>query len=90
MRDREASITEPEDLKDLQDMIDIIDFTIEVNAHQQYYYRRSASLSTRDVAKALYLEMADEAEGFLSRLRARRQKLWDAIGDLWNVERNRQ
>lgn len=83
-------MVEPEDLKELQEMVKIVDFAIEMYAHEDQYYCRCATPSTREVAKALYLEMADEVELSLNRLRARRQKLWNALSDLETAERNKR
>lgn len=82
-------MSENEELyKDLMDMIEIINTTIEINAHEEQFYRRSAASSTREVAKTLFLEIADDVEQSLNKLRARRQKLWDALHDL-EAERKR-
>lgn len=68
--------------KDLKDMVEIIETTIRINAREESFYRRSAASSTREVAKKLFLEMADDFKKTLEKLQARRRKLLDAISDL--------
>lgn len=81
-------MSENEELyKDLLDMIEIINTTIEIDAREEEFYRRSAAASTREVAKALFLEIADDVKGYLNKLRARRQRLWDALHDLETAEK---
>ena len=73
--------------KELTDMIEIINTTIEIDAMEEQFYRRSAAATTNEVSKALFLEIADEVEKYLNSMRARRQKLWDALGDLDAAEK---
>lgn len=72
-----------EDLsKDLLAMIEIITTTIEINTREEQFYRRSADASTREVARALFLEIADDLLKYREKLEGRRNKLMDALNDL--------
>ena len=74
--------------KELMDMLEIINTTIEINAREEEFYRRSAAATTNKVSKVLFLEIADEVEQYLDRMRARRQRLWDALRDLEAAEKS--
>ncbi|MDD4859032.1 MAG: hypothetical protein PHR56_02350 [Dehalococcoidales bacterium] len=72
-----------EDLsKDLLAMIEIITTTIEINTREEDFYRRSAKASTREVARVLFLEIADDIRVYREKLENRRRKLMDALSDL--------
>jgi len=76
-----------DDLRDLRDMIEIINTTIEINAKEEEFYRRSAAASGREGTRDLFLEIADEIAQFLNALRARRQNLWSVLDDLEVAQR---
>ena len=80
-------MTDRDDLRDLRDMIEIINTTIEINAKEEEFYRRSAAASSREGTKDLFLEIADEIAQFLNALRARRQNLWSVLDDLEVAQR---
>jgi len=76
-----------DDLRDLRDMIEIINTTIEINAKEEEFYRRSAAASGREGTRDLFLEIANEVAQFLNTLRARRQNLWSALHDLETAQK---
>ena len=73
--------------KELMDMIEILNTTVEINARDEQFYRRSAVASTNEVAKALFLEIANDVEQYLNKMRERRQRLRDALRDLEAAEK---
>ena len=82
-------MSENKDLyKDLNDMIEIISTTIEINTREEEFYRRSAAASTGEVAKALFLEIADDVAEYRKSLEDRREKLQEALNDLKVVKGN--
>jgi len=68
--------------KDMTDMIEVITTSIEINAREEDFYRRSAAASGSEVARALFLEIADDVQKHVTALQARRRKLCDALRDL--------
>ena len=72
--------------KDLEDMIEILGVAIVGQETEEQFFRRSAEASTSAVAKALFLEIAEEFVGYRRNLEARKRKLEEALEDLKRAE----
>jgi len=72
--------------KDLEDMIEILSVAIVGQETEEQFFRRSAEASSSAVAKALFLEIAEEFVGYRRNLEARKQKLEGALEDLKRAE----
>jgi rubrerythrin len=68
--------------KDMQDMIEVLSLSIVREETEEQFYRRSASASTSNVVRALFLEIANEVAKHRQNLEQRRERLLDALEDL--------
>jgi rubrerythrin len=68
--------------KDIQDMIEVLSISIVREETEERFYRRSASASTSQVVRDLFLEIADEVEKHRQNLEQRRKRLLGALEDL--------
>lgn len=68
--------------KDLEEMIDIITLAIARQEPEEEFFRRSAEASTSEVARALFLEIAEDLARYCKSLETRRQRLLGALKDL--------
>lgn len=73
--------------KDLVNMVEILSTTIEIQGREEEFYRRSARASTSEVAKILFLEIADDLARYRKSLEDRRRRLWEALEDLKKARR---
>jgi YHS domain-containing protein len=73
--------------REIEDMIEILTVAIVRQEAEEQFFRRSAHASTSEIAKALFLEMADDLKRYSETLDMRKQKLLDALADLVNSER---
>jgi rubrerythrin len=65
--------------KDMQNMIEVLSISIVREETEEQFYRRSASASTSQVVKDLFLEIADEVKKHRQNLEQRREKLTGAL-----------
>ena len=68
--------------KDLEAMIEAISVTIVREESEEQFYRRSASGSTSQAAKDLFIEIAEQVEKHRMNLEHRRDKLFKDLEDL--------
>ncbi len=68
--------------EDLNSMIEALTLTIAIHEREELFFRRSASVSSSQEVKTLFLEIADEMNHHLTSLKARRRKLADRLGSL--------
>jgi rubrerythrin len=68
--------------KDMRDMIEVLSISIVREEAEEQFYRRSASASTSQVVKELFLEIADEVAKHRQNLEQRRDRLLGALEDL--------
>ena len=68
--------------KDMRDMIEVLSISIVREEAEEQFYRRSASASTSQVVKELFLEIADEVAKYRQNLEQRRDRLLGALDDL--------
>jgi YHS domain-containing protein len=73
--------------REIEDMIEILTIAIVRQETEEQFFRRSAHASTSEVARALFLEIADDLKGYSENLEARRQKLVGALADLVKSDR---
>ena len=66
---------------DLETLIDILNTGIEIHLKEEEFFRRSARVTTRPVAKVLFLEMAEDLAQYRISLENRKHKLLDVISD---------
>ncbi len=67
---------------DLEAMIQALTMTIAIHEREEAFFRRSASISTSEEAKALFREIADEMKDHVSSLENRRNMLEHRLADL--------
>ena len=68
--------------REIEDMIEILTIAIVRQETEEQFFRRSAHASTSEVAKALFLEIADDLKRYSESLETRRKKLMGALADL--------
>jgi rubrerythrin len=68
--------------KDMRDMIEVLSISIVREEAEEQFYRRSASASTSQIVKELFLEIADEVAKHRQNLEQRRDRLLGALEDL--------
>jgi YHS domain-containing protein len=73
--------------REIEDMIEILTIAIVRQETEEQFFLRSAHASTSEVAKALFLEIADDLKRYSESLETRRGKLMGALADLVNSER---
>jgi YHS domain-containing protein/histone H3/H4 len=73
--------------REIEDMIEILTIAIIRQETEEQFFRRSAHASTSEVAKALFLEIADDLKRYCENLEMRKRKLVGALADLVNSER---
>ena len=74
--------------REIEDMIEILTIAIVRQETEEQFFRRSAHASTSEVAKALFLEIADDLKRYSESLETRRKKLMGALADLVSSERD--
>lgn len=68
--------------RDLEAMIEILGLAIARQEAEEEFFRRSATASTSDVARALFAEIADDLKGYVGSLERRRERLEEALETL--------
>jgi rubrerythrin len=71
---------------DLRDMLEALSISIVREEAEEQFYQCSASASTSQVAKELFLEIGDEVAKHRHNLEQRRNRLLDALEDLKKAE----
>jgi rubrerythrin len=74
--------------QDLIDMIEVLSTSIDIQTREENFYRRSAGASSSDVARSLFLEIADDSTRYRKSLEDRREKLQEALNDSKVVKGN--
>ncbi len=70
------------EFRDIEDMIEILSLAIARQETEEEFFRRSAEASTNEVAKALFMEIAEDLAAYRLGLEKRKKKLMDAKEDL--------
>jgi rubrerythrin len=68
--------------KDMQDMIEVLSISIVREETEEQFYQRSASASTSQIVKELFLEIAGDVAEHRQNLEQRRNRLLGALEDL--------
>lgn len=68
--------------RDFEDMIDVLDMAIARQTSEELFFRRSGNASTHEVAKSLFLEIAEDLNAYRKKLKARKEKLLAELKDL--------
>lgn len=71
---------------DLVILIEILNTGIEINMKEEEFFRRSARVTGKPVAKMLFLEMAQDLAQYRASLENRKHKLLDAFSEAAVVE----
>jgi rubrerythrin len=74
--------------KDIRDMIEVLSISIVREDAEEQFYRRSASASSSQVVRDLFLEIAGEIEKHRRNLEERRERLLGALEDLRKADKN--
>ena len=66
---------------DLEMLIEILNTGIEIHMKEEEFFRRSARVTSKPVAKVLFLEMAEDLAQYRENLENRKHKLMDVLKD---------
>jgi hypothetical protein len=67
-------------------MVEILGLTIVRQESEEQFFRRSAEASSGEVARSLFLELADDMRDYVTNLEQRRKKLIEALETLTTSE----
>jgi rubrerythrin len=72
---------------DLEDIIEVLTIAIAREQTEEQFFRRSAHASKHEMAKATFMEVADELAGHLKSMELRREKLLEILAELSTSKR---
>jgi rubrerythrin len=72
---------------DLKDIIEVLTIAIAREQTEEQFFRRSANASKHEMAKATFMEVADELAGHLKSMELRREKLQEILEEMSTIKR---